>query len=113
LVRIAGIQRALDELWIGCSIAAAPILGGSWLSVRRRRDALSPLLLWMPAYWLGRDLVKLGIQSPWEPQGPDMLKLILGNGYCSPFLKLRLDWILSQSLHPLLQVFCRRSYQLM
>ena len=41
--------------------------------------------------WLGRGLVRLESESPWEPSGVIFSNSFSAKGYCSPVLELRLD----------------------
>jgi len=48
---------------------------------------LASMDCWLTCWAESREI---GIRVAWEP-GPDILKLILAKGYCSPVLELRLD----------------------
>jgi len=58
--------------------------------------------------WLGRGLGEIGIQSPWEPRRPDILKLILGQkGYLlAGLLGIAIGLILSAISAPMIARFC-------
>jgi len=62
-------QRALDERCDGCFDSAAPILAelvGVFAAVAMLYPPLASMDCWLT--WLGRGLVKLESESPWEPR---------------------------------------------